>query len=119
MIYNSNGAGDEPATSSVQQQQPAVVYAVPHAIRSAGAAAAARYAGYEPPGVTPSPTASGAAYVGGSAAPSTHGGAAASTIIYAVPFEDGRLVVPRAPNLLYQSADGPPNDGGRWRGCQT
>ena len=113
VIYNSNSPGDEPVTSSLQQQ-PAVVYAVPHANRNAaagaGAAAEAQYAGYEPPGVMPSPTASGAVYVGGGAAPPTHDGAAASNIVYAVPLGGGRLVVPRVPNLMYQSADGPPND---------
>ena len=55
--------------------------------------------------------ASGAIYVGGSAAPPAPGGAAAAEIVYATPLEDGCLVVPRVPNLMYQSADGPPNDG--------
>lgn len=55
--------------------------------------------------------ASGAIYVGGSAAPPAPGGAAAAEIVYATPLEDGRRVVPRVPNLIYQSADGPPSDG--------
>ena len=119
VIYNSSGAGSaEPSTStsSTQQQQPAAVYAVPHANRNAGsgpgaAATDALYAGYAPPGAGPSPTAPGAVYVGGSAAPPASGGGAAPEIVYATPLEDGRLVVPRMPNPLYQSADGPPNDG--------
>ena len=109
------------------------------AVAGAGAAAEAQYAGYEPPGVTPLPTASGAVYVGGSAAPPTHGDAAASTIvyatydagtgadagadeaqyavyeppgdatapeiIYATPLEDdGRRVVSRVPNVMYEPA---------------
>ena len=57
------------------------------------------------------PPATGTVYVGGSAAPPVLGVAAASTIVYAVPLEDGRLVVPRVPNPVYQAADGPPNDG--------
>lgn len=47
--------------------------------------------------------------VSATAASPVPGGAAASTIVYAVPLEDGRLVAPRTPNPMYQSADGPPN----------
>ena len=90
-----------------------IVYATYDGGAGAGAGATdARYAGYEPPGVALPPPATGAVYVGGSAAPPAHGGAAAPEIVYATPFEDDRLVVPRVPNPLHQSADGPPNDGG-------
>ena len=106
---------------------------------AAAAAAAAEIDGMATVGMvdnpmsTPSQPAaglSGAASVGGGSAPPSHGGDrivkrrktskqyllrspcpdAASNIVYAVPLEDGRPVVPRVPNLLYQSADGPPND---------
>ena len=116
VIYNSSGAGSaapSSSSSSSQQQQPAAIYSVPHANRNAGtersAATDARYAGYESPGAALSPGASGAVDVGESAAVPAPGGAAAPEIVYATPL-DGRLVVPRMPNPVYQSADGPPND---------
>lgn len=89
-----------------------IVYATYDGGAGAGAGAAttdARYAGYEPPGVALPPPATGAVYVGGNAAPHVPGGAAAPEIVYAVPLEDGRLVVPRVPNVMYQSAG---NGGG-------
>jgi len=62
---------------------------------AAGAGAAeARYAGYEPPGVAP-------------------GGAAAPEIVYATPLEDdGRRVVSRVPNVIYEPAANNAYDAG-------
>lgn len=113
VVYNAgDGGGDgEISTaannSSSLQQQVAVVYSDPHANRNAGSgissAVEAGYAGYEPPGSSSS-SGSGGHAVGG-------GAGAAPEIVYAVPLEgDGRRVVPRVPNVIYQPADGPSTD---------
>ena len=72
-----------------------------------------RYSGYEPPdmSMSPSSTASGAVHVV-VGAPPAHGGAASSNIVYAVPFEDGRLVVPCVPNVMYEPAANNAYDAG-------
>lgn len=69
----------------------------------------ARYSGYEPPDMSMSPlsTASGAVHVV-VGAPPAHSGAASSNIVYAVPFEDGRLVV----NVMYEPAANNAYDAG-------
>lgn len=114
---NGGGVGDDEyefvdvalANQSTRGESNAV-YSVPHAHRNAGAgsnsdADTARYSGYAPPDMSTSPssTASGAVHVV-VGAPPAHGGAAASNIVYAVPLEDDRLVVPRVPNVMYEPA---------------
>ena len=130
VVYNSNDAGDEPAISSLQQQ-PAVVYSVPHANRNVDSNAGyeqatsnytsagggtnlpshANYSGYD---VVATGNASGIVYAtyasSSSTAPQENAAATESNAVtYAVPLDNNDVGSAGNSSGQYYDADPPPD----------